>query len=143
MVGAGAPASPCTSDLTLTPLDAAAIAPQLTATTSTDDLTPLQADAIAPQLTETASTGALTLTWDTPAANCTYELYASPDPYFAASPQTLLDDTLLPGIETFTLDVSQEAGNHFYAVRAANCLGDDVAESNKAGVVTFPLNSGG
>ena len=101
---------------------------------------------VAPAPTIVAGSEAeVTLTWTDDAANCSYEIHAGTEPYF--SPDGL--DTLLHIITSgdateysIPFATGDPDTNHFYVVRAVNCSGLTVADSETLGEFDWALTPG-
>jgi len=101
---------------------------------------------VAPASTIVAGSEAeVTLTWADDVANCSYEVHAGTAPYFSPDGLgTLLH--VIPGGETTEYSIPFATGdpdtNHFYTVRAINCSGLMLADSETLGEFDWTLMPG-
>lgn len=85
----------------------------------------------------------VTLSWRDDRADCRYQVFRHNLPYFdpdQITPVAQLQSPTDPTQITFADDAGDPTVDHFYQVRALNCLNDQTADSGQLGEFDFGLN---
>ncbi|HSH03352.1 MAG TPA: FG-GAP-like repeat-containing protein [Anaerolineae bacterium] len=112
--------------------------PSNTAIVTLNVATPVPA--ISPTLTTTLTDNDITMTWAPLAANCTFDVYASTDPYtdFTTLTTNLTATTFIHSPGT----TRQTSTNTFYFIRAHDCFGLTTADSQTVGEFDYTIIAG-